>query len=64
MILRLETEKNCLQQVIDVYLSSKQQLEQPKPITLNIEEKITNWSLFNVFDSKKKNQTETKKYHV
>jgi hypothetical protein len=27
IILRLETEKNCLQQVIDGYLRTKQQLE-------------------------------------
>ena len=62
-ILKLETEKNCLQQVIDGYLQTRQDIEQNN-ITLNIEEKVTNWSLFNVFDTKKKNKEETRKYHI
>jgi len=35
-----------------------------KNVTLNVTEKISNWSLFNIFDSKKPQSAETKKYRV
>lgn len=34
-----------------------------KNVTLNVTEQISNWSLFNIFDSKNKS-AETKKYRV
>lgn len=60
---RLQTENNCLQGLIDEYFANSISLNGGKGTTVNINETVNNWSLFNMFRGSGNTQT-TKKYQL